>query len=298
MIIPHLWFDEEAKEAAKFYASAFPKAKVTSVSRIYGTPSGDCDIVGFEIYGQPFMAISAGPLFKVNPSISFIVHFDQLLVKDARKQLDKLWARLSQGGQALMPLDRYPFSEHYGWVQDRFGVSWQLMLTDPRDDRRPFIVPALLFVGPNVGRAEEAATFYRWVFKKSKKGFTARYPKGQGPDMEGTVMFMDFQLDGTWVGAMDSAHHHKFTFNEAVSLMIPCKTQKEIDHYWETLSAVPEAEQCGWLKDKFGVSWQVTPADMGRMLKGSKAQVKRVTEAFLPMKKFDLNRLKAAYLGK
>jgi predicted 3-demethylubiquinone-9 3-methyltransferase (glyoxalase superfamily) len=298
MITPHLWFDKEAKEAAKFYASAFPKAKVTSVSRIYDTPSGDCDIVGFEIYGQPFMAISAGPMFKVNPSISFIVNVDPLLVKDARKQLDKLWAKLSQGGQALMPLDKYPFSERYGWIQDRFSVSWQLMLTDPKGDRRPFIVPSLLFVGPNVGRAEEAATFYRSVFKKSKKGFIARYPKGQGPDKEGTVMFMDFQLDGTWFGAMDSAHDHKFNFNEAVSLMIPCKTQKEIDYYWEKLSAVPEAEQCGWLKDKCGISWQVTPADMGKMLKGSKAQVKRVTEAFLAMKKFDLKRLKAAYLGK
>jgi predicted 3-demethylubiquinone-9 3-methyltransferase (glyoxalase superfamily) len=110
-------------------------------------------------------------------------------------------------------------------------------------------------------------------------------------------MFMDFQLDGTWFAGMDSAHDHKFNFNEAVSLMIPCKTQKEIDYYWERLSAVPEAEQCGWLKDKFGVSRQVTPADMGTMLTGSKAQVKRVTEAFLPMKKLDLKRLKAAYLG-
>src|SRR5262245_7197070 len=298
MIIPHLWFDKEAKEAARFYASAFPNAKVTSLSRIYDTPSGDCDIVEFEIYGQTFMAISAGPLFRVNPSISFFVNFDPPLVKDARRQLDTLWAKLSRGGQALMPLDEYPFSERYGWIQDRFGVSWQLMLTDPKGARRPFIVPSLLFVGPNVGRAEEAATFYCSVFKKSKKGVITRYPRGQGPDREGTVMFMDFQLDGTWFAAMDSAHDHKFNFNEAVSLMVPCQIQKEIDYYWEKLSAVPEAEQCGWLKDKFAVSWQVTPADMGKMLKGSKAQVKRVTEAFLSMKKFDLNRLKAAYLGK
>src|SRR5262245_62240853 len=110
MITPHLWVDKEAKEAAKFSASAFPKVKLTSVSLIYDTPSGDCDVVEVEIYGQPFMAISAGPLFKVNPSISFFVNFDPLLVKDARKHLDTLWAKLRQGGQALMPLDTYPFS--------------------------------------------------------------------------------------------------------------------------------------------------------------------------------------------
>src|ERR687896_658998 len=141
-ITPHLWFDKEAKEAAEFYASIFPNSKITNVTTIHDTPSGDCDVVSFELSGQPFMAISAGPLFKFNESISFIVN---------------------------------------------------------------------------------------------------------------------------------------------------CETQEEIDRYWEKLSAVPESEQCGWLKDKYGLSWQIVPARMDEMLNnGTEEQVARVTEAFLPMKKLNI----------
>jgi predicted 3-demethylubiquinone-9 3-methyltransferase (glyoxalase superfamily) len=97
---------------------------------------------------------------------------------------------------------------------------------------------------------------------------------------------------------MDSARMHDFGFNEAVSLIVNCKDQEEIDYYWEKLSAVPEAEQCGWLKDKYGVSWQVTPVEMDEMMrKGSKEQVARVTQAFLKMKKFDVAELRRAYDG-
>lgn len=150
-IIPHLWFAKEAKEAAKFYVSIFPNSKITNVTTLHDTPSGDCDVVSFKLLGQPFMAISAGPLFKFNESISFIV---------------------------------------------------------------------------------------------------------------------------------------------------PCKTQKEIDYYWEKLSAVPESEQCGWLKDKYGLSWQIVPAEMDKMMATKdKGKLARVTEAFLKMKKFDLAELKKAAEG-
>ena len=152
MITPHLWFDKEAVEAANFYASIFPNSKVTNVMTIRDTPSGDCDIVSFELSGQHFMAMSAGPLFKFNESISFIVD---------------------------------------------------------------------------------------------------------------------------------------------------CETQEEIDYYWEKLSAVAESEQCGWLKDKYGLSWQIVPSVMNEMLRsGTAEQVARVTEAFLPMKKLDIKELQAAYEGR
>jgi predicted 3-demethylubiquinone-9 3-methyltransferase (glyoxalase superfamily) len=150
-ITPHLWFDKEAKEAAEFYTSVFADSKITNVTTLHNTPSGDCDVVSFELSGQPFMAISAGPLFK---------------------------------------------------------------------------------------------------------------------------------------------------FNESISFMIYCDTQEEIDYYWEKLSAVPEAEQCGWLKDKYGLSWQVVPAGMDEMMRnGSKEHIARVTQAFLKMKKFDLAKLNQAYNG-
>ena len=198
-----------------------------------------------------------------------------------------------------MPIQQYPFSERYGWVQDKYGVSWQLILSDPEGEERPVIVPSLLFVGTVAGRAEEAINFYLSIFKDSKMGALQRYGAGQEPDKEGTVAFADFMLQGQWFAAMDSAHRHDFAFNEAISLIVKCDTQEEIDHYWGKLSAVPEAEQCGWLKDRFGLSWQVTPTSMDKMMQsGTPEQIARVTQAFLKMKKFDLAELTKAYEGK
>jgi len=150
-ITPHLWFDKGAKEAAEFYCSVFPNSKITSIKSVRDTPSGDCDIVAFQLNGQPFMAISAGPLF---------------------------------------------------------------------------------------------------------------------------------------------------TFNESISFIVPCETQTEIDHYWEKLSAVPAAEQCGWLKDRYGVSWQIVPTAMNELMqKGTPEQIARVTQAFLRMKKFEIGELQKAFNG-
>ena len=150
-IVPHLWYDKEAKEAAEFYVSIFSDSKITNITTLRDTPSGDTDIVSFELAGQPFMAISAGPFFK---------------------------------------------------------------------------------------------------------------------------------------------------FNESISFMVDCETQDEIDYYWEKLSAVPESEQCGWLKDKFGLSWQIVSVQMDEMLQnGTEDQVAAVTQAFLPMKKLDIAALEQAYEG-
>jgi predicted 3-demethylubiquinone-9 3-methyltransferase (glyoxalase superfamily) len=295
-IIPCLWFDKEAREAAAFYTSVFPDSRIASMTTLHDTPSGDTDLVTFDLAGHRFMAMSAGPLFKINPSISFMLNFDPSRDGDARKNLDVMWERLSEGGTPLMPLDRYPFSERYGWTMDRYGVSWQLILSDPEGEERPFIVPSLMFVGSNAGRAEEALGFYTSVFRDVRHGLVARYGKGQEPDKEGTIMFADFMLEGQWFAAMDSARAHDLGFNEAVSLMVDCRTQDEIDYYWHKLSAVPEAEQCGWLKDQFGVSWQVTPADLDAMMtQGTPEQVARVTEAFLEMKKLDLETLRQVH---
>ena len=297
-IIPHLWFDKEAKEAAEFYASTFPNSSVTNTSTLHDTPSGDTEIVSFSVMGYSLMAISAGPLFKLNPSISFMVNFDPSQDPEAKTRIDEAWNKLMEGGKALMPLDKYPFSERYGWVQDKYGVSWQLILTEPQGEERPLIIPSLMFVGDNVGKAEEATDFYLSVFKDSKRGAIARYGANQAPDKEGTLMFTDFKLEGQWFAAMDSALDHKFAFNEAISLLVNCETQEEIDYYWEKLSAVPESEQCGWLKDKYGVSWQISPAAMDEMMNGTPEQIDRVTQAFLKMKKFDLEKLREAYEGK
>ncbi|MHA4739437.1 VOC family protein [Dyadobacter sp. MSC1_007] len=304
-VVPHLWFDKEAVEAAQFYTSIFPESRVTSTTRFEDTPSGDGDLVLFEIWNQKFWAISAGPLFKFNPSISFMVNFDPLLfgssenpAQAAREKLDEVWNALADGGSVLMPLDKYPFSERYGWVADKYGLSWQLILTNPEGDPRPPIVPSMMFVGEQCGRAEEAINFYASVFENVKTGVIHRYPEGMSPDKAGTVMFADFQLEGSWFAAMDSAHEHQFAFNEAVSLLVNCDDQQEVDYLTAKLSAVPEAEQCGWVKDKFGVSWQISPTILEEIfVNGSREQINRVTQALLPMKKLDIAALKRAFAG-
>jgi len=298
-IVPHLWFDTQAEEAAKFYASVFPNSAVESVVTLHNTPGGDSVAVSFNVNGYRFQAISAGPLFTINPSISFMVNFDPSKLEDAEKNLRYAWANLSGGGEVLMPLDSYPFSPLYGWTQDRYGVSWQLMMSAPEGGDRPFITPALMFVGDLTGKAEEATDFYLSVFEGAERGVISRYEAGQGPDVAGTVNYTDFTLEGQWFAAMDSALEHQFSFNEAVSLLVNCDSQDEIDRYWQRLSAVPEAEQCGWLKDKYGVSWQITSSAMDEMLvHGTPEQVDRVTQAFLPMKKLDVKTLEDAYHGR
>lgn len=299
-IVPHLWFDTEAKEAAEFYVAAFGgDSKVRSVVTLRDTPSGDCDTVSFELWGYQFMAISAGPLFQFNPSISFLLNFDPSVDENAAAELDALWERLSEGGTALMPLQEYPFSKRYGWVQDKYGVTWQLMLTDPSGEPRPKIIPFFLFVGDQCGKAKEATDFYISVFDDAKRGTLVTFPAGMEPEPEGNVMFTDFQLAGQWFAAMESAlKEHAFTFSEAISLMVYCDSQEEIDRYFEQLSAVPEAEQCGWLKDKYGVSWQITPRALDEMMRtADPEQLARVTQAFLPMKKLDLATLERAFEG-
>lgn len=237
-------------------------------------------------------------MFKFNPSISFMVNFDPSREPNARAMLDEAWNKLVDGGTALMPIDRYPFSERFGWIQDKYGVTWQLMLTNPEGEPRPPIIPSFLFVGDNYGKAEEAREFYLSVFRDSQAGSLIHYGPGQEPNKPGTVMFSDFRLGNSWFTAMDSGWEHKFNFNEAISLLVNCETQEEIDYYWDKLSAVPEAEQCGWLKDRYGVSWQISPGAIGDMLaNGTPEQLERVTKAFMQMKKFNLAELQQAFRG-
>ncbi len=294
-IVPHLWFNREAKEAAQFYVETFPDSRITSQAVLHNTPSGDCDVVGFEIMGQEFQAISAGPYFKPTPAISMMINFDPSQDAAARQRIDEVWEKLSEGGNALMPLGQYPWSERYGWIEDKYGFSWQLIYTSPEGEVRPRVIPSFLFVSESGLRAEAAVDFYLSVFKDAKRGTLVKYPAGSEPNKEGGVMFSDFTLEGQWFTAMDGPGDiHKFAFSEAVSLMVECDTQEEIDYYWEKLSAIPEAEQCGWLKDRFGVSWQITPRLLEELMSKDQATVDRVTRAFLSMKKFDIAALEKA----
>lgn len=290
-IVPHLWFDKEAADAAKFYTSVFRDSKIIDTTQIHGTPSGTAEMVTIELTGQEFMLISAGPFFKFTPAISF------LIACSTTEEVETLWEQLSKGGTELMPLDAYPFSERYVWVADRYGLSWQIMHMGNNKITQK-IIPTLMFTGDVCGKAEEAINTYSTVFSNANIGYILRYSGGDGPDKEGTIQHAGFILEGQEFAAMDSAYEHNFTFNEAISFIVYCDTQEQIDHYWEKLSAVPASEQCGWLKDKFGLSWQIVPVIMKEMMREKDPEkLAQVTAAFLKMKKFDIAELKKAYEG-
>lgn len=277
-IIPNIWCNRTAEEAGAFYAAAFENASWEVEGRYpeEGLPdfqrefAGEPVTVALTVSGTRITLINAGGEFRPNPSISFMLNFDPLLFDGdedrARASLDRLWERLGDGGTALMPLGEYPFSARYGWVQDRYGVSWQLMLTDPAGDPRPFIIPSLLFGGPAQNRAGEAVDFYLEVFPDSALGNRVPYSEAQGPAVPGAVLFSDFRIGEQWFVAMDAGAEMGSSFDCGVSLEVQCKDQAGIDRLWEALSAVPEAEACGWLADRFGVSWQIVPENIGELM--------------------------------
>ncbi len=296
-ITPNLWFDRQAEGAAKFYTSVFKNSRIGRIIRaskagfeIHGLREGTVMTIEFEIEGQKFIGINGGPLFKFTPAVSFLV------ACDTKEEVDAIWGKLSEGGAALMELGEYPFSEKYGWTQDRYGLSWQVMFFGGNKMKQK-ITPTLMFVGEQCGKAEAAIHFYTSVFNNAEIGDILLYGKGEEPDKEGTIKHADFMLENQGFAAMDSARKHDFNFNEAISFMVECKTQEEIDYYWEKLTADGGQESvCGWLKDKFGVSWQVAPTVLGDMLQDhDKEKVERVTNAFLRMKKFDIEELKKAW---
>ncbi|KAA9030614.1 VOC family protein [Niallia endozanthoxylica] len=291
-IVPHLWYDKEAKEAASFYVSLFDRSKLLSVTVLENTPSGDAEWVSFELDGQPFQAISAGPYFKFNPSISLMVACDSV------EEVNTKWKALSEGGTELMALGEYPFCKWYGWVQDRYGLSWQLMLMDNHQAVQK-ITPNLLFSNDSCGKAEEALLFYTEIFKDSGIEFLSKYGKGEAASPKAKVNYAAFKLGGLNFSAMDNAFDVDYHFNEAFSLIVNCKDQQEINYFWDRLSAVPEAEQCGWVKDKYGLSWQIVPDNIDEILnKGSKEEIQRVNQELLKMKKIDINALEKARFEK
>jgi predicted 3-demethylubiquinone-9 3-methyltransferase (glyoxalase superfamily) len=275
-INPCLWFDGQAKAVADFYTATFPGAKLLGGSNL---------ILQVRVGDLKLSLLNGGPQYKVNPAISFFYNCESVA------EIDALWKSLSAGGNALMPLDTYPFARKYGWVADQFGVSWQLILPSAPPKQKVF--PSLMFTQDRCGRAEEATRFYASVFEDSAVGTISRYGADQAPDREGTINYGEVCLGGQWFTVMDSAHPHQFSFTEGVSLILTCENQKEIDFFWSRLSEGGSEGQCGWLKDRFGVSWQVVPRVLATLM-ADPARSKRVVAAFLPMKKLDIETLMRA----
>lgn len=290
-ITPHLWFDKEALEAAEYYTSLIPDSAILATTQLQDTPSGTVEIVDIKLAGQRFQFLSAGPEFRFNPSVSFLVALR------TAEEVDALWSKFVAGGTALMELGSYPFSERYGWLQDKYGLSWQVMYMGDRPIEQ-VITPTLMFVGEVCGKAEEALATYTTVFKNARIGAIDRYGDGEEPDRAGTIRHAAFTLENLHFAAMDSAHRHDFRFNEAISFIVSCATQDEIDYFWAKLSADPAAEVCGWLKDQYGLSWQIVPAELEAMMRDQDPEkVARLTSSLLAMKKLDLAALRRAFDG-
>lgn len=295
-ITPFLWFDNQAEEAANFYATAFANSRIGSVDRYdeaaakaSGRPKGSAMTVSFQLAGQEFVGLNGGPQFKFNPSISFFV------MCETGAELDALWRSLSEGGSTLMELRKYDWSERYGWLSDKYGLSWQISLGKISDVGQK-ITPSLLFVGRQYGRAEEALKLYTSIFKNSPVDGILHYGTGEESGKEGTVKHAQFSLDGNKFMVMDGGGDHPFRFNEAISFMVHCTTQDEVDYYWTRLTADGgEESMCGWLKDKFGISWQIIPDALHRLLGDpDRAKAGRAMQAMLQMKKIDIKKLELA----
>jgi predicted 3-demethylubiquinone-9 3-methyltransferase (glyoxalase superfamily) len=269
-IHPCLWFDGNAKAAAEFYCSLIKNSKITT-----DTPM----VVMFELNGKKFMGLNGGPMFKINPSISLFVLCESI------NDTNELWNKLMDGGKILMPIDKYPWSERYGWLQDKFGLTWQVSVVY-REHEALKITPSMLFTGNQFGKAEEAIKFYTSVFEQSSIDPLILYPEGDAN--AGKVMFSEFTLNQYPLIAMDGPGAHEYTFNEGVSLVVNCETQEEIDFFWNKLTANGGQESmCGWLKDKFGVSWQIVPSIIGQLMSDPE-KAPRVMQAVMKMKKLDI----------
>ena len=280
-----LWFDNQAEDATKFYQGVFKHTKPGSIARytqagakMSGQKEGSVMTVQENVENIEIVALNGGPLFKFNPSYSFYVGCE------TESEISELWSKLSPGGQVRMGLDKYPWAERYGWTTDKYGVEWQLILA-PTSKK---ISPAFLFTDELFGRGQEAVAFYTSIFPDSKINMMAKDEKTK------SIMHCSFTLNGENFVLMEGAGQHGHKFNESFSIVVYCENQKEIDDYWSKLIAGGGKEsQCGWLKDKFGVSWQIVP----RMLPELAADPKKADKAMAAvgqMKKFDLAALKAA----
>ena len=246
-IYPALWFDNQALEAFEFYCSVFPNSIVLEHNQT---------VVKASLSNQCFIGINGGPYFLPNPAISFTV------ICDSREEINALWQKLILGGASIIDLGHYSWNAYYGWVQDQFGYTWQLQLGNGGKTQQ-HILPNLLFCGMHQNQCSQALQYYQKIFPEFQRHQLLRYPSG---DLEGKIQNSIFSLNHLKFIAKDSPHKHIFDFNESVSFVIPCKTQQEIDYYWNYFTEHGSESWCGWCKDVFGISWQVIPNNLAQIL--------------------------------
>jgi len=282
-IFPCLWFNGDGKEAADFYCELF-KGKITADTPV---------VLNIELFGQKLMFLNAGPQFEKNASISFT------LLCDTEEEVDIYWNELIKNGIILKELDQNPRSKKYGWVQDQFGVAWQLYLGPKIGAQK--IIPTLMFIHQNNGKAKNAMEFYTSIFPNSKIGGILNYGDDvvdKSNEVAENVQRADFEIDQYSFFCLDHSHDHQFDFNEGISIVVMTDDQVQTDHLWSSLLANGGRESmCGWLKDQYGVSWQIVPKRLLELMNDfdqpQKAQ--KVVQAMMTMQKIEIADLEKAY---
>lgn len=276
LITPCIWFDDKARQAAELYCGAFGDSAIESANPF---------LVVFNLRGHRLWGMNGGPKYRPDPSISLFAKLN------SPEEVDRAAEIISKTGKFMMPLGEYPWSSRYAWIEDRFGVSWQIYFGD--DGTEAHISPTMMFSGDNAGRAQEAIGFYSSIFDDSATISLSLYEPGDD-GVEGTIKHGIFSLGQNVMRAMDSSAPYGFAFSEGMSLVISCDSQPEIDHYWGKLTSDGGSEgQCGWLKDKFGVSWQVVPSNLLALM-NDPDKAPRVGAAFMKMRKFIISDLEEA----
>ncbi len=276
-----IWFNDQAEEAANLYTSTFPNSK--KIGLMPG-PGGKPMAVPVDLNGHQFILFNGGPQFHPTHGISFTVYCA------SSEEAEKIWNKLSDSANVMMPLAEYPWSKKYGWIEDKFGVSWQITTSEEKNP----VTPSLLFAGNIQGKAEEAINLYTSQFPNSSINFIARYEPGE-PGPEGQIKFASFTLNNQPYIAMDSGHPMDNTMTPGISFFINCETQEEVDHFWDGLSEGGHQDRCGWLQDRFGVSWQVVPIVLGQLLSDpDRTKAQNVMQAMLQMNKLIIRDLEEA----
>lgn len=282
-IFPCLWYDGDAKESADFYCKVF-EGKITADTPV---------VMNIEIFGQKLMLLNGGPHFTKNASVSFLV------ICDTEDEVQKYWDQLLEGGIALMPLDSYSWSKKYGWVHDKYGVSWQIFLGEKASDQK--VIPTLMFIHENNGKAMQAMELYTRIFPNSKIGNILRYGEGSEghpiAEPAENIQHAHFEIDGYSFFCMDNSYDHQFDFNEGISMVVMTDDQKQTDLYWNFLISDGGRESmCGWLKDKYGFSWQIVPKRLIQLMSDQdQEKAQKVVQAMMKMQKIIIADLEAAY---
>lgn len=283
-IFPCLWYNEDAKESAEFYCKVFG-GKITADTPV---------VLNIELFGQKIMLLNGGPQFEKNASISFMV------LCETEDEVQNYWDQLSNGGIVLMELGEYAWSKKYGWVRDKYGVTWQVYLGEKQGEQK--FVPTMMYIHQNNGKALEAMELYTNIFPNSKIGGVLKYGEGVGDEnheVPENVQHAHFEIDGYSFFCMDNSYDHQFDFNEGISIVVMTDNQEQTDHLWNSLTQNGGRESmCGWLKDPFGVSWQIVPKRLIELMNDSNPEkAQKVVQAMMKMQKIVIKDLEEAYAG-